>query len=234
MPGSLVISKRNRPARLLIQQVGGNDMRTTGRRALRTGILAGALACVLPLPSPAQTARRDKAPVNEYGAAVKQFRDRAEAYLQQQKDIARGLPPLENTDNPGELINREDELGKRIALARATAKPGEFIGRDLEPYVREAIKKDWANRPSDARQAVGEDLPPTSLAKINAAYPKDQPLSTVPASLLAALPPLPEGLEYRLVGRHLIVRDVTANLVIEVLPNVLPQAPARTGAPHGR
>jgi hypothetical protein len=209
-------------------------MRTTGRRALGTGILAGALACALPMPSSAQTASSDKAPVNEYGAAVKEFRDRAEAYLQQQKDIAKGLPPLKNTDDAAELTSREDELGKRIALARATAKPGDFIGKELEPYVRAAIKKDWANRPTDARQAVGEDLPPTSVAKINAAYPKDQPLSTVPASLLAALPPLPEGLEYRLVGRHLIVRDVTANLVIEVLPNVLPQAPARTGAPHGR
>jgi hypothetical protein len=209
-------------------------MRTTGRRALGTGILAGALACALPMPSSAQTASSYKAPVNEYGAAVKEFRDRAEAYLQQQKDIAKGLPPLKNTDDAAELTSREDELGKRIALARATAKPGDFIGKELEPYVRAAIKKDWANRPTDARQAVGEDLPPTSVAKINAAYPKDQPLSTVPASLLAALPPLPEGLEYRLVGRHLIVRDVTANLVVEVLPNVLPQAPARTGAPHSR
>ena len=209
-------------------------MRTTGRRALGTGILAGAIACGLPLPSSAQTPSRDNAPVNEYGAAVKAFRDRADEYLQQQKDIAKGLPPLKNTEDPAELTSREDELGKRIALARATAKPGEFIGKDLEPYVRAAIKKDWASRPADARQAVGEDLPPTSVAKINAAYPKDQPLATVPASLLAALPPLPEGLEYRLVGRHLIIRDVTANLVIEVLPNVLPQAPARTGAPHGR
>lgn len=214
-------------------------MRTT-ERLLGTAILAGALLGGLPASAAAQTPSREKPAVretpavNEYGAAVKEFRDRAQAYLEQQKEIAKGLPPLKNTNDAAELTGREDELGRRIALARATAKPGEFIGSNLEPYVREAVKKDWANRPSDARLAVGEDLPRTDLAKINAVYPKDQPLSTVPASLLAALPPLPEGLEYRLVGRHLIVRDVTANLVIEVLPNVLPQAPARTGAPHGR
>ncbi len=206
-------------------------MRTTGPRIL--GLFAGALVSVLPVAVSAQTPS-EKPPVNEYGAAVKGFRDRADAYLEQQKKIAKGLPPLKDTENAAELTAREDELGKRIALARATAKPGDFIGKDLEPYVREVIKKDWANRPSDARKAVGEDLPPPSVAKINAPYPKEQPLATVPASLLAALPPLPEGLEYRLVGRHLIIRDVTANLVIEVLPNVLPQAPARTGAPHGR
>jgi hypothetical protein len=198
-------------------------MRITEGRILGTGLLAGALLCGLPVSPAAQTADREQLAVNEYGAAVKEFRDRAQAYLDQQKDIAKGLPPLKNTDDAAELTSREDELGKRIALARATAKPGDFIGRDLEPYVREAIKKDWANRPSDARVAVGEDAPRSDLAKINAAYPKDQPLATAPASLLAALPPLPEGLEYRLVGRHLIVRDVTANLVIEVLPNVSDQ-----------
>ena len=209
-------------------------MRTSDAFILGTRVLAGALLCGVPMPAAAQPPSGAKPPVNEYGAAVKEFRDRADAYLEQQKDIAKGLPPLKNTEDPAELTSREDELGKRIALARATAKPGEFIGKALEPYMRAAIKKDWASRPADARQAVGEDLPPANVAKINSAYPKDQPLATVPASLLAALPPLPEGLEYRLVGRHLIVRDVTANLVVEVLPNVLPQAPARTGAPHGR
>jgi hypothetical protein len=211
-------------------------MRTTDARIRKTWKLAGALVCVLSVAASAraQTATEGKTPVNEYGAAVKAFRDRAEEYLQHQKEIAKGLPRLENTDDAEALIRREDELGRRIALARAAAKPGDFIGRELEPYVRAAVAKDWASRPADAKQAIGEDLPRTNVAKINAAYPKDQPLPTVPASLLAALPPLPEGLEYRLVGRHLIVRDVTANLVIEVVPNVLPQAPARTGAPHGR
>lgn len=207
---------------------------TAGARLRHTGVVAGAVLCLLSAPLPARTQGENKKPVNEYGAAVKEFRDRADAYLAQQKQIAKGLPPLKDTDDPAELTGREDELGKRIALARATARPGDFIGKDLEPYVRAAVKKDWANRPSDAKEALGEDLPPAGVAKINSAYPKDQPLSTVPASLLAALPPLPEGLEYRLVGRHLIIRDVTANLVVEVLPNVLPQAPARTGAPHGR
>mgnify|MGYP006375434595 CR=1 FL=1 len=39
-----------------------------------------------------------------------------------------------------------------------------------------------------------------------------------------ALPPLPEGLEYRFVGRHLIIRDVAANIVVDVLRD------ARVGA----
>ena len=196
--------------------------------------MVSAAALILAAAFAAHADAAGQAMVNEYGAAVKAFRDRADEYLAQHRHIASQLPPLKNTDDAGELTAREDALGQRIAAARAGIRPGEFIGRDLEPHVREAVKKDWENRPADAREAVGDDLPPASVAKINRPYPSEQPLATFPASLLAALPPLPEGLEYRLAGRHLIVRDVKANLVVDVLANVLPQTPARTGAPHGR
>jgi hypothetical protein len=171
--------------------------------------------------------------VNAYGAAVKGFRDRADAYLAQHRNLAKQLPPLENTDVAAELTSREDLLGQRIATARAAAKPGDLFGSDLEPYIRAAVKKNWADRPG-AREAVGEDLPAAGIAKINQPYPTDQPLGTVPASLLAALPPLPEGLEYRVAGRHLMIRDVKANLVVDVMTNVVPQTAARTGALRDR
>lgn len=175
-----------------------------------------------------------QAQVNEHGAAVKAFRDRADAYLAQHREAAKGLPALKDTDDVAALAAREDELGKRIAAARATSKPGDLIGSDLEPYIRAAVKKEWASRPADDRSTVGEDKPSAGVARINSAYPREQPLATFPASLLAELPPLPEGLEYRFAGRHLIVRDVKANLVVDVLANVIPQTPASTGAPSAR
>ena len=175
-----------------------------------------------------------QAQVNEHGAAVKAFRDRADAYLAQHRDAAKGLPPLKDSNDVAVLTSREDELGKRIAAVRASNKPGDLIGSDLEPYIREAVKKEWANRAAGDRSTVGEDKPSAGVAKINTAYPREQPLATFPASLLAALPPLPEGLEYRFVGRHLIVLDVKANLVVDVLANVLPPTPASAGASRGR
>jgi hypothetical protein len=41
-------------------------------------------------------------------------------------------------------------------------------------------------------------------------------------SMLAGLPELPAGLEYRFVGRDLVIIDVLANLVVDVLPAALP------------
>jgi hypothetical protein len=57
---------------------------------------------------------------------------------------------------------------------------------------------------------------------INDIYPSAVPLVTFPPALLQSLPPLPEGLEYRFYGRHLILRDAKANIVVDLLRNVVP------------
>jgi hypothetical protein len=41
-------------------------------------------------------------------------------------------------------------------------------------------------------------------------------------SLLLALPPLPRELEYRFWDRHLVLVDLHANLVVDILENALP------------
>jgi hypothetical protein len=43
----------------------------------------------------------------------------------------------------------------------------------------------------------------------------------VPPSLLMALPTLPETLEFRFVGRSLILRDTKANLIVDLMPDVV-------------
>lgn len=162
--------------------------------------------------------------VNAYGAAVKAFRDRTAAYLDVHKKAAEGVPPLKETDDPNKRTAREVALGEAIRRARAGAKAGDVFGADLAPHIRSVIKKDWAERSVADRAGLSEDIPSGTLADVNATYPSVLPLATFPASLLAALPPLPEDIEYRFVGRHLILRDVKANIIIDVLPNVLPGA----------
>lgn len=163
-------------------------------------------------------------PVNAYGAAVKAFRDRIDAYLAVHKKAAGTVPALKETDDPAKLTAREVALGEAIRQARSGAKAGDIFGTDLAPRIRSIIKKDWAKRSAADRRGLSEDIPSGTLADVNATYPSALPLATFPASLLAALPPLPEDLEYRFVGRHLILRDVKANIIVDVLPNVLPGA----------
>jgi hypothetical protein len=46
----------------------------------------------------------------------------------------------------------------------------------------------------------------------------------MPFVLLAALPALPTGIYYRLIDHDLLLWDVDANLIVDVLPDALPRA----------
>ena len=61
---------------------------------------------------------------------------------------------------------------------------------------------------------------------INTIYPTTLPLATFPPALLRKLPDLPPELEYRIVGRSLILRDVKANLIVDILRDVVPTIPS--------
>ena len=189
-------------------------VQSAGALIVATLVTAGAAAVT------AQPEQR----VNAYGAAVKAFRDRVDAYLAVHKTAAGGLPALKQTDDPSKLTSREQALGEAIRQARADAKAGDVFGQELAAHIRDVVRKDWAKRSAADRAGLAEDIPPGTLADVNATYPSALPLATFPASLLATLPPLPEDLEYRFVGRHLILRDVKANIIVDVLPNVLPGA----------
>ena len=56
--------------------------------------------------------------------------------------------------------------------------------------------------------------------KVNAQYPENQPLPSVPANLLLALPSLPAPLEYRIVGQHLLLLDTASDLIVDYMLNV--------------
>jgi hypothetical protein len=47
-------------------------------------------------------------------------------------------------------------------------------------------------------------------------------MSTMPPDILAALPQLPEELEYRFVGDRLILLDTKAHVIVDYVDDVLP------------
>ncbi len=57
--------------------------------------------------------------------------------------------------------------------------------------------------------------------KVNAKYPEGAPVPTVPASVLLSLPTLPRPLEYRIVGKHLLLLDTDAGIIVDYIPNAI-------------
>ncbi len=167
-----------------------------------------------------------RADVNRYGAEVKAFRDRVDAYLALHDDIAGKLPALDETADATKLTQREAALGVAIRQARADAKRGDLFG-DASPLIIQTVRRDLRRRTAQDRRALLTELLAELPAKhpavqVNMTYPATAPLATFPPALLRDLPPLPKGIEYRFFGTHLILRDTNANLIVDVLPRMIP------------
>jgi hypothetical protein len=76
-------------------------------------------------------------------------------------------------------------------------------------------------------RATHEDRDELGRALVNDRWPGTA-LTTMPPDLLAALPPLPPELEYLFAHRDLVLWDVRADVIIDVLRDAVPLERART------
>ena len=164
--------------------------------------------------------------VNADAGLVAAFTEKVQAYDKLRKDLAKDSPPLKETNNPTEIANAEKALAAKIRVARAKAQRGDIFTPATEAMFRRLIRPPMVTGP-DAKEnkaIVKEDAPkPGDVPfKINGEYPKEAPQSTVPPDVLKALPPLPEELQYRIVGKHLILLCVHGNLIVDYMLNALP------------
>jgi hypothetical protein len=161
-------------------------------------------------------------PVNAQGAAIKAFQDRLQEYVTFHNNVQKMVPALKETPSPEEIARREAALGAALIERRPDAKQGDFFIPEIQPYLIQAIKQDFARRPAADRRALLVELPKDIPIGVNVVYPPKLPLATFPGRLLKALPELPKELEYRIVDRHLILRDVRGNVIIDLLRDVVP------------
>ncbi len=167
-----------------------------------------------------------QAAVNAQGSATLEFHKRIQAYLKTHNDAEAKVPNLKETSDPAKISEREAALGKMIQTLRAGAKIGDIFAPEYQPYFIKIVQDDFKTRSADARRAIIVELPKNMKVDVNTVYPTTLPLATFPAALLRKLPDLPPELEYRLVGHNLILRDVKANLIVDILRNVVATIPS--------
>jgi hypothetical protein len=162
------------------------------------------------------------APVNPMGAATKAFVDRINEYVTFHNNVEKMVPALTETKDPQKIADREQALGAALIKSRPDAKMGDFFIKQYQPYIIQIIKEDFAQRSVADRKALVQELPKGITVSVNAVYPTTLPLITFPPNLLKKLPELPPELEYRIVGRDLVLRDVKGNVVVDMMRNVFP------------
>lgn len=150
--------------------------------------------------------------VEVWGTALVEFSARMDAYAKLRESLSVGIPRLAVTDDPAEILKAETALAVRIRRARAKAKRGDIFSSRIRTAVRRtlAIAVD-----AGICEAIRDENPGEFGYPINATYPKQRTLSTVPPSILAALPKLPDDVMYRFLNRDLILHDTRANIILD-------------------
>ena len=163
-------------------------------------------------------------PVNPDAQVLADFNERVKAYLALRGKVDNSAPPMKQTTDAGKIEAAQKTLAALIRTARADAKQGDIFAPPIEKKFRALLQPEVKGpEGAKAKATVLEEKPMVEL-KVNAEYPQKEPLSTVPPTILQALPPLPkdQGLEYRFVSKHMILLDTRANLIVDFLYNAIP------------
>lgn len=180
--------------------------------------------CAAAVGSSALSAQRSRAP-EPTAQVLADFKVKVDAYDKLRKDLAKKAPPLKKTDDPDEIALAEKALAQQIKAARSGARPGDIFTPDTQRVFKRLLSPSLkGDEGVENKIVLKEDGPPAAKIPftVNAEYPKDQPLSTVPPDILKALPPLPDAVQYRFAGKHLLLYCTQGNLIIDYMLNAIP------------
>jgi hypothetical protein len=159
-------------------------------------------------------------PVNHDAQVVADFKARVDKYVALRKKADDSAPPLKKTEDPAKIKEAQQALVERIGAARSDAQPGDIFTPEIAGYFRRLLRPEI--KEPGAKAIMKEDKLGPVPFKVNAPYPDTQPLVTVPPNILETLPQLPKDIDYRFVGKHLILRDSRANSIIDYMLNAIP------------
>jgi hypothetical protein len=159
---------------------------------------------------------------NPQATALAEFQRRLQGYLDLRAKLAGKLKPLSPTANAAELAARQDTLAAALREARMGAKPGDLIPTRVADQIRTTVAEDFRHRNPDTKRAVFTEIPEGVQPVINKTVPDSATLATVPPLLLNSLPRLPDNIQYRFMGRHVILMDGDTRNIVDYILNVLP------------
>ena len=159
---------------------------------------------------------------NPTAKTIADYQDRVKAYLDAQRKLSSGIAKLPDKATPQQIDTRQRELGKLVMSARKGVKRGEIFGADMTALIRRLLAPLFKGPDGAKVRAAIYDEPHPVIPEVNIRYPDDVPLSTMPPDIMKLLPSVDPALEYRFIGRHLILLDVDAHLIIDVIDNAIP------------
>jgi len=163
-------------------------------------------------------------PVNPDSLIAQDFENRVADYVKIHKLAEAKVPSLKPTDSPASIAVREDGFARAIRAARPGARQGDIFTPAISAEFRRLIAITMRGRnAARIRASLAHAEPVDPQIAVNGSYPMRAgvPLQSTPPTLLLNLPQLPHEVEYRIVGRSLVLRDVKANLIVDFMPRAI-------------
>ena len=177
-------------------------------------------------PQPSQPNQDSPTPdfrVQVWGYIMADFSNRVSEYFELRSELEKRLPPRTVTADASAIRRGIRALAREIRVARIGAKEGDIFTPAISVEFRRVLLLEM--NPS-TWQAIMDDNPGALSNQINGDYPEGEPLSTVPPNILVVLPRLPEDIQYRFLGRNLILLDTRASVILDRIPLAIQYAGA--------
>lgn len=158
--------------------------------------------------------------------ALARFDDAVDRYAGLHRHLARTIGPLDAEGDEGGTWYAE-ALRTALRDARPNARRGDIFHPDVVALLQFRLEVTLAMHPfSRADAALGAWMYEAAAATRPRVHDEFMWNEVGPAwtRLTWELPALPEELTYRFVGRDLVLLDLEANMVVDVLENALPLA----------
>jgi hypothetical protein len=156
--------------------------------------------------------------------SVDLFQERVAAYSQMRRQIIADLVGAGIDPNADHGSGLGQTLAAAIRAARRQAQPGDIFCPEVADRMRPIVWSSMANLPLLQQQDILLDVPQVANVRVNDPYPDDEPLGTMSPVLLQQLDPLPPELQYRFLSDALILLDIDASLIVDVLPHAFPRS----------
>ena len=165
--------------------------------------------------------------VNPDAGMVADFKKRVDDYVKLREKASSAAPvSLQQKSKPADITTAEKSMAHTVREARVGSKQGDIFTPATQAMFRRLLKQPLTKSAdaADNKAIIKDDAPaPKEVPfKVNAEYPKDVALSTVPPDVLLTLPALPEDMQYRFAGKHLLLFDAKANIIVDFMMNAIP------------
>ena len=154
---------------------------------------------------------------------LKDFDDHVKDYVKLHKTARSEVHGLKPTPSSEAIEHHEHQLAHQIREMREGAAQGNIFAPPIAAEFRRLIAITMASQEGGRIRESLKRAAPVRLnaMRVNQNYPAGVPLQSTPPSILGNLPALPPELEYRLVGRALVLRDAEANLIVDFIPDAI-------------